>query len=89
MTAEDLKQVYLPQVSMPMRRAFLPNGAVCLWSEGIGCIAAGPAGLSARRAGDPARAENNGRHGGLPGITEKTVDTASSVFTAMKEIACV
>ncbi len=31
MTAEDLKQVYLPQVSMPMRRAFLPNGAVCLW----------------------------------------------------------
>ena len=44
MTAEDLKQVYLPQVSMPMRRAFFAERRSVPLEEGIGCIAAAPAG---------------------------------------------
>ena len=44
MTAEDLKQVYLPQVSMPMRRAFFAERRSVPLEEGIGRIAAAPAG---------------------------------------------
>lgn len=44
MTAEDLKQVYLPQVSVPMRKAFFAERRSMPLEESVGCIAAAPAG---------------------------------------------
>ncbi|MBC5646796.1 aminotransferase class I/II-fold pyridoxal phosphate-dependent enzyme [Christensenella tenuis] len=44
MTAEDLKQVYLPQISVPMRKAFFAERRSVALEESIGCIAAVPAG---------------------------------------------
>lgn len=65
LTAGDLKQVFLPQISVPMRRAFFAERRSVPLEESIGCIAAAPVG--AYPPGTPAV---------LPGqkITEDMVD---------------